>query len=287
MIRALLVDDESTFVRTMHRSLGKRGQPRIRLDDCRTSRAALARLQNRLYDAVVLDWMLGDEDGLELGSRIRELPNGRLVALIMVTGRCTANQSEQLALRAGFDDFMRKPFDPEILRLRLAAAVGRAAVSRGPVGRVPPPGEDCGLADHAIEVSFDEPAAAIRSRWVRLRNLEWKLARALYVRRGQVVDRPTLVREIWGSTPPADPRDAVDHVLAALRTKLGPSRWLLETVRGLLGWPHADLEQLQRRLSNTRSLWLHRHTAAGPLELDWRVLVRGRLGNWHYQLLQL
>jgi DNA-binding response OmpR family regulator len=236
LIRALLVDDESAFVRTTRRLLERAtGQPRVRLDDCRTGRAALGRLQNRYYDAVLLDWMLDGEDGLEFGSRIRELPKGRHVALIMVTGRRVATESEWLALRAGFDDFVRKPFDPEILRLRLAAAVERASLrSRGGAGRATPPGRTAWteLADGALEILFDEAVAIVRSRWVELKDLEWKLARTLYARRGQVVDRPTCVRETWGPTPPANPRDSLDHLLSALKRKLGSSRGLLETVSG-------------------------------------------------------
>jgi CheY-like chemotaxis protein len=163
VIRALLVDDESTFVRTLTRSLERgAGQPRVRLDDCRTARAALARLRRRRYDAVLLDWVLDADDGLELATSIRKLPSGRNVALIMLTGRRLAPENEQLALRAGLDDFLRKPFDPEILRLRLAAAVERASLrSRGAVARATPAGGTAWatLADGALEVLFDEPGA--------------------------------------------------------------------------------------------------------------------------------
>lgn len=236
MIRTLLVDDESAFVRTLRRSLERAGaKPRVRLDDCRTATAALARLRRRRYDAVLLDWVLGDDDGLELASRIRELPGGGNVALVMLTGRRVATEDERLAVTAGLDEFLRKPLDPEILRLRLAAAVERASPrSRGAVGRAARPGATAWaeFADGALELPFDEPVAFVRSRWVDLTELEWRLARALYMRRGQVVDRPTCVRETWGATPPAHPRDSLDHLLSALKMKLGPTRELLEAVRG-------------------------------------------------------
>jgi two-component system, OmpR family, alkaline phosphatase synthesis response regulator PhoP len=236
VIRALLVDDETPSVRALRRLLEKRGAPRVRLDDCRTARAALSRLRSRRYDAVLVDWVLGDAcDGLELGRRIRELPNGPELPLIMLTGHRKTSQDELAALRAGFDDFLCKPLDVEILRLRLAAAVKRAThIARSPPSPTSHSKNNtwAALADEALAVLPDEPVALVRSRRVDLSYFEWRLLCALYKRRGDVVGRAALVGEVWGAEAPADPGDSLDQLLRSLRRKIDPLRELVETVYG-------------------------------------------------------
>jgi DNA-binding response OmpR family regulator len=240
MIAALLVDDDPRFARSAARVL--RLQRGIRVDDCRTARAALRRLSDRHYDAVLVDWILGGEDGLTLGARIRALPRGSELAIIMLTGSRIADEDEMTAFSAGFDDFVRKPFNPAVLSVRIAAAVTRANNRRNVARRR---ASSSGVtatwdaqADDHFRLLADEPVAFVGLERITLSELEWKLAKVLYVRRGQVVHRDMLVKEIWGAAPPANVHDSLAHLLSSLRHKLdphelAPRRRLLETIRGI------------------------------------------------------
>lgn len=235
MIHALLVDDEASSVRALRRLLEKGPAPRVQLDDCRTADAALSRLRDRHYDVVLVDWVLrGGCDGLELGHKIRELPTGPGLVMIMLTGHRETVPDELAALRAGFDDFMRKPFDVEVLRLRVAAAVKRATLARRPSWPTPPSGSDtwAALADDALAILPEEPVAIVHSRRVDLTYLEWCLALALYKRRGEVVERAALVGEVWRTAAPAHPGDSLDQLLRSLRRKIDPHRDLVQTLHG-------------------------------------------------------
>lgn len=66
----------------------------------------------------ILDWMMPDMDGLEVCRRIRA--TGRYIYILIVTARA-CQQDIFEAMEAGADDYIRKPFDPQELQVRLRA----------------------------------------------------------------------------------------------------------------------------------------------------------------------
>jgi CheY-like chemotaxis protein len=73
------------------------------------------------FPVVVTDWLMPRCDGLELARRIRRMNNGFYPWLIMLTGMDFAANYRQ-AMEAGVDDFLVKPLDTELLRVRLTVA---------------------------------------------------------------------------------------------------------------------------------------------------------------------
>lgn len=82
-----------------------------------TGEQALAALKIPV-DIVILDWSLPGLSGLETLRRIRSNPTTREIRIFMVTGR-TESKDAVTCLRAGADDYLRKPFDPDELFERL------------------------------------------------------------------------------------------------------------------------------------------------------------------------
>ena len=230
VIRVLLVDDERAFARSARRVLaGGSGVPRIKVDDVRSGHAALARLETRRYEVVLVDWNLQDMDGVELGSRIRRTSRVRGCGLVIVTGRCVGSRDQCAALDAGFDDFVVKPFDAGVLRARIAALARR--VSRVRRTQADDPKR---VLHPTIDVLPDEPVALVFSRHVKLGVCEWKILATLCAHRGEVVSRSTLELVVWRADPPADPRRRMDEHVSGLRAKIGDTgRRLVETVRGV------------------------------------------------------
>jgi phosphoserine phosphatase RsbU/P len=70
----------------------------------------------------ILDWMMPTMDGVELVRRVRNKANGRLSYLILLTARAS-KEDVALALDAGADDYIVKPFDAKELRARVNAGI--------------------------------------------------------------------------------------------------------------------------------------------------------------------
>lgn len=73
------------------------------------------------FPLVILDWMLPGISGLELCRRIRLLPSGSLSFVLMITSRDDAGDLDKV-LEAGVDDYIPKPVDFDLLKVRLRIA---------------------------------------------------------------------------------------------------------------------------------------------------------------------
>jgi sigma-B regulation protein RsbU (phosphoserine phosphatase) len=73
------------------------------------------------FSVVLSDWLMPESDGLELCRRIRELETSHYTYIILLSAlQGKSNYLE--GIRAGADDFVSKPYDPELLRSRLMVA---------------------------------------------------------------------------------------------------------------------------------------------------------------------
>ena len=84
------------------------------------------RLKREQFDALVLDLMLPDADGLEVCRRIRQTSD---VPILMLTARGDA-MDRVVGLEIGADDYLPKPFEPRELLARLRAILRRKAARR-------------------------------------------------------------------------------------------------------------------------------------------------------------
>ena len=123
--KILVVDDEPAIVDAVATALRYEG---FEVEEAGNGRDALSTTMSFEPDLIVLDWMLPDVDGLEVGKRLRE--RGFKTAILFLTAKDTA-ESKVEALRAGGDDYVTKPFS-------LAEIVARAhAIMRRSRGLAP------------------------------------------------------------------------------------------------------------------------------------------------------
>ena len=107
--RVLLVDDETEFVETLALRLETRG---LRVDTADSGEAAIAKVQEKQYDAILLDLAMPGMDGVEALQRIREHnPDSQV---IVVTGRATVQNAKEV-MRLGALDLLEKPVEIETL----------------------------------------------------------------------------------------------------------------------------------------------------------------------------
>lgn len=115
----LIVDDEHDFRAICAHLLDRGGYDTVTAPD---GTAGLAAFEEREPDLVVLDGNLPDMDGVEVCRRLRKLPGGKKVPVLMCTVR-SAVTSIQDGLDAGVTDYVLKPFELENLLARVAAAL--------------------------------------------------------------------------------------------------------------------------------------------------------------------
>ncbi len=107
--KVLLVDDEKEFIETLAMRLETRG---LKADIAESGEAAIEKVQEKSYDAILLDMAMPGMDGIETLKRLRELnPNSQV---ILLTGRATVQKAVE-AMRLGALDLLEKPVDIELL----------------------------------------------------------------------------------------------------------------------------------------------------------------------------
>ncbi len=213
--RILVVDDEPSIVDAVSTALRYEG---YEVDEARNGRDALASVATSEPDLVVLDWMLPDVPGIEVGRRLRE--RGFKTAILFLTAK-DAVEDKVEALRAGGDDYVTKPFS-------LAEMVARVeAVLRRTGGDLP--GDVLTFAD----VVLDEARHEVTRNGVpiELTATEFNLLRFLMLNPRRVLSKAQILQNVWhydfgGS------RNVVETYVSYLRRKLdaaGPP--LIRTVR--------------------------------------------------------
>ena len=118
MKTCLIVDDSTTVraaIRAMAQGLG------LRVDEAADGAEALARIADGLPDAIILDWNMPVMDGLTCLKEFRRLYPEAGTRVVMCT---TENELDriQAALDCGVDEYLIKPFDPEIFASKLQLA---------------------------------------------------------------------------------------------------------------------------------------------------------------------
>jgi len=116
--RILMIDDDARLAGMVSDYLGGAG---FRLTVAGTGREGEALLKREPFDAVFLDLMLPDADGLDLCRRLRGTTD---VPILMLTARGEP-MDRVVGLEVGADDYLAKPFEPRELQARLRAILRR------------------------------------------------------------------------------------------------------------------------------------------------------------------
>ncbi|NDW00399.1 response regulator transcription factor [Salipiger sp. PrR002] len=126
--RLLVVDDDSEMRMMMTQFLQRQGF--IALGAQSMAEIATAMDAGRI-DLILLDVMLGDESGIEICARLRREQD---VPIIMVSA-LSADHQRMAGYEVGADDYIAKPFNPELLVARVRAVLARARRSASLVHR--------------------------------------------------------------------------------------------------------------------------------------------------------
>ena len=200
--RVLVVDDEPQIVRGLKVILRTAGYA---VEAAASKAEAVAALAARPPDALVLDLVLPDGQGVELCQEVRRWSRLPIVVLSAV-----GDEREKVrALDAGADDYITKPFGTDELLARLRVVLRRSGEVAGS------PRLELGeividLADRRVERNGEA---------VHLTPIEFELVRALARHHGRLVTHRQLLQEVWGPEYGAETHYLRVHV-AHIRSKL-------------------------------------------------------------------
>jgi two-component system OmpR family response regulator len=213
--KILVVDDEGSIVDAVATALRYEG---FEVEEAKTGREALAAAARFAPDLIVLDWMLPDVEGIEVGRRLRE--RGDQAAILFLTAK-DAVENKVEALRAGGDDYVTKPFS-------LAEVVARVhAILRRTGGELP--GDVLRFSDLVLDESRHEVFRGETP--IVLTATEFSLLRFFMLNPRRVLSKGQILQNVWHYDFGGN-SNIVETYVSYLRRKLdsaGPP--LIRTIR--------------------------------------------------------
>jgi two-component system OmpR family response regulator len=217
-MRILVIEDETRTADFIEKGLREKGHA---VDVCRTGPEGLTFALNGEHDAIVLDRMLPQMDGLTILKTLRAEDKTTPAIILSALGQIDHRVE---GLKAGGDDYLVKPFAFSELMARIEAIVRR---------RDPRAAEQTELRTEDLRLDLVGRKAYRGSREIELHPREFAILEYMMRNAGRAVTRTMLLSHVWGYQfePQAN---VVDVHISRLRKKIdGPGdRPLIETLRG-------------------------------------------------------
>jgi len=214
----LVVEDEPAIVELVTYSLREAGWD-IRTAD--TAAGAWDSISRGKPDLLLLDWMLPDQSGLRLLSRLRADRDFADLPVIMLTAK-SMEEDKLAGLNNGADDYITKPFSPRELLAR----------SRALLRRKSPHLAEAPLRAGAVTLDPNSCTVTVENQQIDIGNAEYKLLKYLMAHRERVFSRAQLLDKVWGDHAVIEERTVDVHVLR-LRKALKSADGLIRTVRSV------------------------------------------------------
>lgn len=202
MAAILVVEDDPATAEAIDAELRRAGH---QVQVAGSGAEALEHAARRSFDAVTLDRMLPDIDGLAVVAALR---SRNIRAPVLMISALSDVDQRIAGLRAGGDDYLVKPFAPDEMAMRIEVLLRRTAAS-----------PETALTVGAIEIDLIRREARVAGAPVRLLHMEFRLLEFLARHAGQTVSRRMLFEQVWNYH--FDPGANLINVhIARLRRKL-------------------------------------------------------------------
>lgn len=195
--RILMIDDDNRLAGMVQDYLGGAG---FRVSVAGTGREGEALLKRETFDAVILDLMLPDADGLDLCRRLRATSD---VPILMLTARGEP-MDRVVGLELGADDYLAKPFEPRELQARLRAILRR----KGSGGTAPAEI----LRFGRLEIDKGARVVRIDGEERTITSYQFAILLVLAERAGRVLSRDALMDVLKGEKLEAFDRSVDVHI---------------------------------------------------------------------------
>lgn len=214
----LIVEDEHPIVELLTFTLKEAGWNTVAVNNVAD---AWAFLQRRTPHMILLDWMLPDQTGLRMLSKIRADRQLYALPVIMLTAK-SMEEDKISGLDHGADDYVTKPFSPRELTARMKALLRRK------------------MPEHAQNLMRAGPvlldpvscSVSLNEQKIEIGHAEFKLLKFLLAHPDRVFSRSQLLDKVWGDHVVIEERTVDVHVLR-LRKALRDAETLIKTVRSV------------------------------------------------------
>ena len=198
--KILIVEDDASLAEILRDNLLVDG---FQVEWASHPNQALSLYRSFAPDLILLDLMLPDYDGFELG---RALRHGGKTPIIILSAR--GEKTDKLTgLRLGADDYVTKPFDMEELVARINTVLRRVKPAVGAIRL------------GTVTIDFQSGTATGPGGDLHLTHREVEILRVLAERHARVVFRDELFKEVWGFLDTTTTR-SVDRAVSRLRQKI-------------------------------------------------------------------
>lgn len=217
-MKLLVIEDDVRIAGSLKAGLSDEGYA---VDVEHDGMAGLAAATGDEYDAIILDGMLPELDGMEV---LRQLRNsGNTTQVLMLTARGTQSDIVK-GLDGGADDYLVKPFSFDELLARLRALLRRPTAALGEV-----------LKADDLELDPAQRVVTRAGQAIDLSAKEFAILEYLLRNRGQIVGKDKLIQHVWDFDADILP-NTVEVFVAYLRRKIDKpfrkAKPLIKTVRG-------------------------------------------------------
>lgn len=213
----LVVDDEQDLLDLIEYNLKKEGFDVLKAED---GKEGIKMAREHSPDLVLLDIMMPVMDGMEAVEIMRDDDDLRRIPIIFLTARGD-EKTEVEGLNKGGDDYITKPISTTKLISRIKAVLRRVEETEEPTNRI---------EVHDIEIDKDRYIVTKGDEEFHLPRKEFELLFFLASKKGRVMDRQTLLNQVWGDNVYVVDRTVDVHV-RKIREKLGDE--YIETVKGV------------------------------------------------------
>lgn len=207
--KVLIIDDDADLLQLVSLIFKKTGAQVITAGDALDG---ISKFFIYHPDLIILDVIMPGHDGFSVCQRIRQVSDDPLIML-------TALNQEQDMLRGlavGADDFLSKPFNPEVLLARAKTLLRRAQRANGHSE----PSDSFNYNDGYLRIDFERHEVLIHERRVKLTPVEFRLLVYLARNGGKLLTSEKILANVWGN----EYRGSLEHVhvyISHLRRKIG------------------------------------------------------------------
>ena len=203
----LVADDEISMLKIISAYLNKEG---FNVFEAKDGEEALDIIENKKIDLAILDWMMPKFNGIEVCKYIKE--NSEIKVLVLTAK--SQNEDEIEALNIGADEYIRKPFDPRVLMIRVKKILGYQ--------------EKINIKDLSIDIKSNKVYK--EGKELNLTTTELDLLNIFILNKGIILSREKILNLVWGINYNGDYR-TVDTHIRRLRSKIGEE--IIKTYRGI------------------------------------------------------
>ena len=211
-MRILIIEDEVTLNKMLAEGLKEFG---YQSDVVETLKDGEYYLDIRNYDLVLMDWMLPDGNSVDI---IGDIKSNTPKTVVVVLSARDDNESEIEALRAGADDYIRKPFDFDVLIARIEA---RLRFGGSNIIEI----ED-------LIINPEEEKITYKDQEIELKGKPFEVLTHLARHRDQIVSKEQLLDAIWEEPELVTP-NVIEVAINQIRQKMDKPLGIttIETVR--------------------------------------------------------